>query len=415
MIEVPVDYLCPGDIIGKNHTFKRFDGGMSSTVNLMKGYRLTTRVIGKLKRDFHVEYVCILEPSELGDEVDLDQGIDEANQRRIVGDFHHCVGDIESSRVVDLSKLADVVRDIIDSVSMALRKSDAGLTTLSRTFMEVKSHDAYTWEHSVNAAIYAAMIALSSPQVLDEFRQRTSLKRFTKVEILVFNLLLHDVGKLKIPASLLNKNGPMTNAEAEQIRQHPFRGVVYLRKMNEQLVKRGQPTIPAYFMQACLYHHQAFNGSGYPAMHDGNGGLKTLSGSDIPTIGRIASVADIYDAVSSNRPYRLPYHPAESLRYLLAQRGTRLDPAITDVLAGKIRPYPRGTTVHLSSGELGVVVGAADQMGFHPIVRPIMKKIRSGGKERIIRLGHREELTLDDKSKVRIEIDPNLYHTDSPD
>jgi HD-GYP domain-containing protein (c-di-GMP phosphodiesterase class II) len=412
MIEIPIDFIRPGDVIGKDQTFKRFGGGMSSSVNLMRGYRITQRVIDKLRNDFHVDFLCILETAEGNDEGEYDEGITEIERQRIVSDFHDCIGEIESNRIVDLKRLKEIVRDILDGVSTALRKNGSGLRTLSKTFYEVKSHDAYTWEHSVNSAIYAASIALTDPRVLDEAKQRTSITQFSKAEILLFNMLLHDVGKLRISINLLNKREKMTKTDIEQIKRHPYSGVVYIRKMNEELKQRALPLVPAYFMQACLHHHQSYDGSGYPGVSDGNGGLRPLAGSDIPVIGRIAAVADIYDAISSNRPYRLPYHPATSLKYLIDQKGKKLEPAIVEIFTKLIHPYPKGTTVNLTTGELAVVLGRADTRGFEPIVRPILRKVRDKGKERIIRLKNREEMTITQASRSQIVVNENLYHVE---
>lgn len=409
MIEVPIEYIRPGDVLGKNHTFRRYTGGMSSSVNLLKGYKLTGKVLEKLKRDYRVEYLCILDSVEGLNGDGYMPGFDENVRQAIVGNLRECVSAIETDKIIDLRQLRNVVRDILENVAAAVKNGGGSFRALSTAFHEVKSHDMYTWEHSVNSAIYAAVIALSVPSVLDETKRPNSPATFSKPEILIFNLLLHDIGKIRIPLSLLNKTEELTQAEVKSITKHPYDGFVYMRKINENLQKRHLPTIPAYFMRACLFHHQAYNGTGYPALRTPEDELEPLAGSDIPIVGRIASVADVYDALTSNRPYRLPFHPVDAFRKLMTERGKKLDPNITNVLLKRIVPFPKGSTVVLSNGDLAIVTGYADGNRFRPVVLPFLRKTWQGGKEHIIRLGNRDRVAITPSSKLKIVLNKSLY------
>lgn len=418
MIEIPIDFVRPGDVLGKNHSFKRFDGGMSASVDLMKGYALTDRVLQKLKSEFRVDYLCIREPSDAAAGIRVQNGFDELARQKVIASFHDNVGNLERTKIIDITQLHSVAYEILDNVSAALKSGKGNFRTLSRAFVEVRSHDAYTWEHSVNTAIYAAIIALADPALLSNAVRRNRIRYNTREEDLVLNMLLHDLGKIRVPLRVLNKKEPLTEREAGTISRHPYDGFQYVRNINKELTARGMIPIPSYLMQACLLHHQAYDGSGYPALRAPSGGeVRPLAGEEIPIVGRIAAVADMFDALSSNRPYRRPYHPADALKIILHEQGRKLDPEIAKLLVDQVAPFPVGTTVMLSTGELAVIVGHEGKNQFRPIVRPLMRKIKKGGKEHIIRLQNRDDIIIRPGSKVRIVVNKNLYHisTRSPE
>ena len=126
--------------------------------------------------------------------------------------------------------------------------------------------------------------------------------------------------------------------------------------------------------------------TGYPPLRTDGGEVRQLAGEEIPLIGRIAAVADIYDAVSSSRPFRNPFHPVDAIRILRIEKGKKLDPELAEAFAKVIYPFPIGSTVVLTTQELAVVMGYADEDKFQPIVKPIMKKVRNNGREEVVRL-----------------------------
>ncbi|MCL6610179.1 MAG: HD-GYP domain-containing protein [Peptococcaceae bacterium] len=130
--------------------------------------------------------------------------------------------------------------------------------------------------------------------------------------------LLHDIGKLFIPPEILLKTESLNHCELDVIRRHPQTGRNILRKI------KGY----ARYADIVLYHHEYFNGRGYP---DG------LSGADIPLLSRIIAVADAYEAMTSERPYRKGFSHREAVTRLKAGRSTQFDPEITDVFLIAIR------------------------------------------------------------------------------
>lgn len=124
---------------------------------------------------------------------------------------------------------------------------------------------------------------------------------------------MHDIGKLGIPDSILCKPGKLTNEEFEIIKSHPVIGAQILDNPDSELLAMAR--------EVALYHHEKWDGSGYP---------EGLSGEDIPITARIASIADVYDALVSTRPYKRPWTTEQALALFEEQKGRHFDPNVVD-------------------------------------------------------------------------------------
>jgi len=124
---------------------------------------------------------------------------------------------------------------------------------------------------------------------------------------------LHDVGKIGVPESILDKSSTLSSGEFDVIKRHPQDGVSIIEE------------IPGYekFLNGILFHHEAWNGSGYPFGLEGRG---------IPLMGRLIAVADVYDSLVSDRPYRSGMSINEALEILISEKGKKLDPGIVDLM-----------------------------------------------------------------------------------
>ena len=149
--------------------------------------------------------------------------------------------------------------------------------------------------------------------------------------------LLHDVGKAVIPLELLNKPGKLTDAEYTLMRTHAQRG--------HGLLLQGEGTAPEA-LEVALHHHERFDGSGYP---------HGLVGEATGLFARMGAVCDVYDAITSNRPYKAGWDPAESIAQMASWKG-HFDPAIFGAFVQSLGIYPTGSLVRLESGLLAVVV-----------------------------------------------------------
>jgi len=165
--------------------------------------------------------------------------------------------------------------------------------------------------------------------------------------------LLHDIGKMKISLEILNKKEPLTAQEWQTIAEHSQLGFDVLRQ---------HKSIPLIAAHIAYQHHENFDGTGYP---------QGLAGEGIHPYARIAGIADLYDAITSDRPYRPAMLPHEAYEVILGSRGNKLDPAITDIFLDHVALFPLGTVVLLDTGEMGVVSKIHPKLQARPVIKLI--------------------------------------------
>jgi putative nucleotidyltransferase with HDIG domain len=218
---------------------------------------------------------------------------------------------------VSASDCAPIVNEIVGSVD---RNADA-LISLCR----LKLADEYTYMHSVS--VCALMVSLGRQLGLDDAMCRDAGMAG----------LLHDLGKAAMPQDVLNKPGKLTDEEFTIIKSHPVRG-------HEMLLESGVSN--ERVLDVARHHHERMDGTGYP---------DKLPGESISLIARMSAVCDVYDAITSNRPYKAGWDPAESVARMASWQG-HFDPIVLQTFVKAIGIYPVGSLVRMSSGKLGVVV-----------------------------------------------------------
>ncbi len=241
-------------------------------------------------------------------------------------------------QAIDLAGAQDLVDDISDSV----RRHPHALLSLAR----VKTADEYTYMHSV--AVSALMVALTRQIGLDEDGCRMA----------GLAGLLHDLGKAQIPLEILNKPGRLTDEEFAIVRGHPAIGHAMLQGNG----------VPPPVLDACLHHHEKIDGTGYP---------DRLAQDDIGTLARMTAICDVYDAVTSHRPYKRGWDPAEALRRMAEWTRGHLDSRLFQAFVKSLGIYPVGSLLRLSSGRLAVVTRQSDESLTTPHVR-VFFSTRSG-------------------------------------
>jgi len=223
---------------------------------------------------------------------------------------------------------------LVAEINDSLARNSSALIGLAR----LKHKDEYTYMHSV--AVCALMVSLARQLGLDGATVREA----------GLAGLLHDVGKMVMPADVLNKPGALSDAEFAVMRSHPERG-------HALLLAAG--SIPASALDVCLHHHEKYDGSGYPYR---------LQGEAISLFARMGAVCDVYDAITSNRPYKKAWNPAESLARM-AQWTGHFDTQVFHAFVRSVGIYPLGSLVRLESGRLGVVIDQHPEKLTEPLVR----------------------------------------------
>lgn len=207
---------------------------------------------------------------------------------------------------------------------------------------DVRLYDDYTFAHSVNVCALATMIAVTrdyTPARLGE---------------LALGALLHDIGKTLVPLNILNKPGKLSDDEFMIMRTHSEAGFELLRKSCAEM-----SVVP---MHVAYQHQERYDGKGYPR------GLKE---GQIHEYARIVAIADVYDALTSDRPYRKAMLPHQAYEILLASSGTHFDSELLQSFLNHVAIYPVGSTVQLNTGEFGVVTSVPSGLPFLPVIQLI--------------------------------------------
>lgn len=231
---------------------------------------------------------------------------------------------------------------------------------ISLDMVDLRTFDDYTYRHSVNVAVLSTIIGMGM-----------GLDR-EMLNDLCIAAMFHDMGKLMLDTEVINKPGRLTKEEFALIKMHP--------QLSLDLLS-GRWNVSLEAKEAILSHHENQDGSGYP---------RGLRKDEIPLYARIIHVADVYDALTSKRPYKDPYTPSEAIEYLMGGCHILFDAIIVNTFLKWVPIYPKGVMVKLSDGREGIV--------FENTRNPIRPKVRLLSGE-ILDLG-------DERKNLHITINP---------
>ncbi len=211
---------------------------------------------------------------------------------------------------------------LVEEISASLARNGSALLGLAR----LKTKDEYTYMHSV--AVCALMVALARQlgMAADQVREAGMAG------------LLHDIGKMAMPMEVLNKPGKLDDDEFAIMRSHPERG--------HAILLNAQSSVSEAVLDVCLHHHEKVDGTGYP---------HRLAGEQISLLARMGAICDVYDAITSNRPYKTAWDASGSLAKMAQWQG-HFDTQLLHAFVRAVGIYPLGTLVRLQSGRLGVVI-----------------------------------------------------------
>ncbi len=276
------------------------------------------------------------------------------------------MNDVRLGKQIEVEKVDRVVEQMIESI---FRNNDA-LTSLGR----IKSVDEYTFMHSVSVGVL--MISFGKHLGFD----------YELIKQIGVGGLLHDVGKVNVPVDILTSINKLTEEEFIEARKHVKEG---------RTILENTPSMHTNSIMVAAHHHERVDGTGYP---------DRLSGDSINIYGQMAAIADVYDAMTSQRCYQQQFQPTETLKKLY-EWGGAYNPELVQKFIRCVGIYPVGSLVRLESGLLGVVLEHGESSLIHPVVRIIYDTKR----EKLI-MPRVIDLSLQDSDKVACHEDPEAWN-----
>ncbi|WP_163971567.1 HD-GYP domain-containing protein [Oceanobacillus halotolerans] len=320
----------PGSILGQTI----YNG--NGQVLIQKGVNLSERMLKRLLKQ-GITYVYIedkhTEDIQIHSPIPNELRVEATKVLKETFDDLKNNGYMESAFI--LNKQNEALSNVVDHLMQELKHHDEALSLLADIFVT----DDYIFQHSLNVTLYTLAIGMKL-QLTD--------KNLTELGT---GAMLHDVGKIFIDQEILQKPDQLTDKEFEIMKKHTEFGFDFLRK---------QATVSAVVAHCAYQHHERLDGSGYP---------RGLVGDEIHRYGKIIGVADVFDAVTSNRIYRDAMLPNEGLEILYAGAVDLFDKSMVEAFKNSVTAYPNGLSVDLSDGRNGVVAKQNKFIGDRPVIR----------------------------------------------
>ena len=264
-------------------------------------------------------------------DIEAEEVVTEDNRRKAVMALKSAITAYQKTKVLDIQPLKKVLRELVVEI---IRNRDSMIHQL-----DMRTYQDYIYAHSVNTCVLSVLIAvnLDYPE--------------GKLTDLALGTMLHDIGMMMLPDALLMKMGNLTPEESKQVQQHPEDGFNILRTVRE---------IPITVAHIAYQHHERVDGKGYP---------RNLTADKILEFAKVAAVADTFDALVSDRPYRKGMVPHEAYEVMMALADSYVDRDILHLFLTHVAIYPVGAVVQLDNGQHGVVTKVLPRLQTRPQVR----------------------------------------------
>ncbi len=295
-------------------------------------------------------------------------------KRNVTNVVKSIFSDARMGKAIEVNAVKEQVGDIVDSV---FRNRDALLCLTN-----LKDYDDYTFMHCVNIGILAVSFG----------RHLGMSKR--QLENIGFGGILHDIGKTMIPENILNKPGKFTEAEYEIMKRHVSLGGEILRKHDN---------IPEEAMLVAMQHHERFNGTGYP---------NRLFGAKISLEGQIASISDVYDALTYERVYHTASSCHATVKRLYEWGDTLFERTLIEKFVQCIGIYPFNSLVELNTGQCGIVVSVNHHNLLRPQVRIILDRNKKTQSPTLVDLAVEKDSSGAYTYSIVSELDPSVLGVD---
>ena len=217
------------------------------------------------------------------------------------------------------------------------------------------SHNSESREHILHIKTATEMMLRQLAKTTDEYHLTE-----TDIALITTASSLHDIGKICIPEEILNKPGRLTDEEFKIMKTHSELGAAIIKDMD---FPQDHPLVHTVW-EICRWHHERWDGKGYP---DG------LKGEEIPIAAQVVSIVDVYDALTSKRPYKKPYALSEAIEYLMGGSNVLFDRKAVEAFLEAVPVYAKGIEVTMTNGEKALVVANSS----NPL-RPIVRLISNG-------------------------------------
>ncbi len=301
-------------------------------VLLNKGNKELINYRKKLQK-LGISYIYVND--SLAEDIEINDVIRDDTRLKAQSVIQNVFSDLTFDRKVNIKMVKDIVEEMLEEIFS--NKNNI------INMVKINSYDSYTFSHSVNVSVLALLMGKS-----------LGLDRI-KMSKLGTGALLHDIGKVLIPEKILSKPGKLTDSEFEIIKEHPKLGFEHLQSEME---------LSPLSRSVVLSHHERIDSTGYPHGMEGEG---------IPIFPRIVAIADVFDALTSNRVYRTRWPVHRAVDYLMAKAGTKFDNELITKFLRNIAVYPNGTKILLSNGEEAIVRSQNKNYPTRPVVDIIIE------------------------------------------